>query len=54
MRKDEEIDELGNNLEGDARYGDERLPRQSAREHPDGSRPESEGKPGYKNTDEAF
>jgi hypothetical protein len=39
--------------EGDARI-DERLPEESAREHPDGSAPPLERKTQYKNTDEAF
>jgi hypothetical protein len=37
----------------DARI-DERLPEESAREHPDGSAPAFDRKTQYKNTDEAF
>ena len=37
----------------DARI-DERLPEESAREHPDGSAPALDRKTRYKNTDEAF
>jgi hypothetical protein len=37
----------------DARI-DERLPEESAREHPDGSAPALDRKTQYKNTDEAF
>jgi hypothetical protein len=37
----------------DARI-DDRLPEQSAREHPDGSAPPLDRKAQYKNTDEAF
>lgn len=40
--------------EPDARFGDQREPESTAREHPDGSRPPMERKAGYKNTDEGF
>jgi hypothetical protein len=36
----------------DARYGDERLPESTAREHPGGSAPPLERKTQYKNIDE--
>jgi hypothetical protein len=40
--------------EPDARFGDEREPETTAREHPDGSVPPLERRTGYKNTDEGF
>jgi hypothetical protein len=36
----------------DARYGDERLPESTAREHPGGSAPPLDRKTQYKNSDE--
>jgi hypothetical protein len=36
----------------DARYGDQRLPQSSAREHPGGSAPPLDRKTQYKNTNE--
>ena len=40
--------------EPDARFDDAREPEANAREHPDGSMPPMERRPGYKNTDEGF